>query len=158
MKSWRLAVGAVLGVCAWGTVLACGQVAPVEHARPGATVEIRGYGYGFEGNDRPVLLRWAHDGSSAGTARIDADGNFNATVQMSKTVGLHKLIVSQGDGDPASVEVTVPVVGSWSTQAADLLGSPPVNIASFILASLGLLGVAFMGLRLWRNPRLVGIA
>lgn len=153
MKSWRLAGGAVLGVFAWGTVLACGQVAPVEHGKPGGTVEIRGYGYGFEGDNRPVSLRWAHDGSSAGAATIDADGNFHATVQMGKAVGLHKLIVSQGDDDPAHVEVTVPVVGSWSTQFAELLASHPVGIASPILAALGLLGFVLMQSRSRRKPR-----
>lgn len=154
MKTWRVVCGVVLGVFAWGTVLACGQVAPVGHAKPGATVEIRGYGYGFEGDYRSLTFRWAHDGSPAGAATIDADGNFHATIKVRDAVGLHKLIVSQGDRDPAPVEVTVPAVGPWYLQSAGLLAPIPVGIASAVLAALGILGFLVMQFLLRRKPRL----
>jgi hypothetical protein len=141
-----------VGLLASGAALACGQVAPVAQAKPGAEVEIRGYGYGYEGGDRLVNLRWAHGRSSAGTAIIDAEGNFNASVKVPDAVGLHTLLVSEGEGDMAPVEVSVPVVAPWHLQALERLVSVPIGIASLLV--LGVLGLLLAQIRSRRKLRL----
>lgn len=103
-------VAALLSVSA---ALACGQAGCDAPGRPGSSVSVRGYGYGFEGGDRPVTLRWAADRSVAGTAQIDTQGSFSLQVTAPDAPGLHKLLVSVGDSDPAPVEVSVPVVLPW---------------------------------------------
>lgn len=92
-----------------GTVLACGQMSPVSPTPPGTEIVVYGYGYGYEGGDRPVALVWAETGEMAGHSGIDANGNFAATVVAPDTPGLHRLIARQREDDPAPTSVTVPV-------------------------------------------------
>lgn len=108
--------------------LACGQVACDETSRPGASVQIRGYGYGFEGGDRTVTLRWVADRLLAGTTRIDDNGDFIAHVVAPDSPGLHKLVVTVGDRDPAPVEITVPVVLPWYRQPMATLRTLPAEL------------------------------
>ena len=118
-------VGAAL-LCA-NVALACGQVACEGPSRPGAKVQIRGYGYGFDGGDRPVTLRWIADDKPAGTALIDGNGDFSVQVVAPAVPGLHKLVVSLGDTDPAPIEVTVPVVLPWYRVPIAALRTLPVE-------------------------------
>lgn len=105
-----LAAGFVASVAA-SSAIACGQMGPVDPTKPTEMVVIRGYGYGFEGGDRPVVLVWSAGGAVAGTAQIDAMGNFEVTVRAPEVPGMHELLVLQGAEDPAPVAVTVTVLG-----------------------------------------------
>lgn len=135
---------AVIGGLAAGAVLACGQVDTCELSKPGASVKIRGYGYGFEGGDRPVVLRWAADRSIAATSQIDGNGDFNATITAPDKPGLHQLLVLLGDDDPAPVDVTVPVALPWYQDLASLperaLVASPGGVTMAVLAGGLLLG------------------
>lgn len=126
-----------------GAALACGQVACDVTSRPGASVEIRGYGYGFEGGERPVTLRWIADRLLAGTARIDNNGDFIVRVVAPDSPGLHKLLVTVGDKDPAPVEVTVPVVLPWYRQPMAALRTLPAELGvALAVLLIGGAGVA----------------
>ena len=89
---------------------ACGQVGPCEVSQPGGKTTIRGYGYGFEGGDRPVTLVWAADGSMAGKGQIDSEGEFLVEITVPATPGNHQLLVQNGENDAVPVNVTIPVV------------------------------------------------
>ncbi len=125
-----------------GNALACGQVACDVTSRPGASVEIRGYGYGFEGSERPVALHWIADRLLAATTRIDDNGDFIVRVVAPDSPGLHKLLVTVGDNDPAPVEVTVPVVLPWYRQPMTALRTLPaelgVTLAVLLIGGAGL--------------------
>lgn len=126
-----------------GAALACGQVACDVTSRPGASVEIRGYGYGFDGGNRPVTLRWIADGLPAGTARIDDNGDFSVRIVAPDSPGLHKLLVTVGDNDPAPVEVTVPVVLPWYRQPMTALRTLPAELGvALAVLLIGSSGVA----------------
>jgi hypothetical protein len=110
LMQWLTVIaGLLIGTAA----LACGQVGPIKAAGPGATIEIRGYGYGFEGGDRPVILKWLADRTVAAATQIDGNGDFVASIKAPAEPGLHVLRVMQGTADSAPVEVTVPVVAPW---------------------------------------------
>ena len=98
------------GVVASTAAFACGQMAPVGPTKPGVKISLRGYGYGFEGGVRPVSLVWS-TGEIAGTAAIDANGEFAVEITAPGQAGEHSLIVREGDSDPAPTTVTVPVIG-----------------------------------------------
>lgn len=124
--------------------LACGQVACDTVSRPGASVEIRGYGYGFDGGDRPVTLRWISDRQVAAITRINENGDFIVNVVAPDSPGLHKLLVTVGERDPAPVEVTVPVVLPWYRQPMATLQSLPAELGvalAALLAGAGVLGM-----------------
>ena len=122
---------------------ACGQVACDEPAAPGKKVDIRGYGYSFEGGDRPVTLRWNSDGFIAGSTQIDPQGNFLVQVVAPEAPGLHQLVVSVGERDPSPVVVTVPVLLPWYRQPLASLRATPVEVgaalAGLLLGASGLL-------------------
>ena len=122
---------------------ACGQAACDEPAAPGKKVDIRGYGYGYEGADRPVTLRWRSDGFIAGTTQIDPQGNFLIQVVAPDSPGLHQLVVSVGERDPSPVVVTVPVLLPWYWQPLTSLRATPVEVgaalAGLLLGASGLL-------------------
>ncbi len=101
--------------------LACGQVAPCEPSKPGAMTEIRGYGYGFDGGDRSVTLKWIATGQVAATAPIDENGDFVARVAVPQTPGLHSLLATLGNDDPVPVKISVPVVIPWYLAPIDAL-------------------------------------
>lgn len=117
----RGALAAALLLVLGGGALACGQMSPVDPVRPGATVTIRGYGYGYEGGERPVALVWARTGEAAGHASIDGNGDFTAEIVAPTAPGQHDLIVREGEADPAPASVTVPVVASQSAALAPKL-------------------------------------
>jgi hypothetical protein len=132
-KIVQLACAWAIGLVLSGAALACGQVAPVGTTKPGGMLEVRGYGYGFEGGDRPVSLRWTNDGSLAASGFIDGEGNFSVMVKAPDGAGVHKLMVAEGESDPAPVEVTVPVVAGWYTEWAERLLSLPLGIGSVLM-------------------------
>ena len=101
---------ALAGVAASTSAFACGQMAPVGPTKPDAKISLRGYGYGFEGGARPVSLVWS-TGEMAGTASIDANGEFAVEITAPNLPGEYSLIVREGDDDPAPTTVTVPVTG-----------------------------------------------
>lgn len=112
MASKLLALSAGLVALAVGSAAsACGQMGPVEPAKPGTKVQIHAYGYGYEGGDRPVTLVWAASGAVAGRAQIDATGAFLVAIQAPEQPGQHGLLVLEGDSDPAPASVTVTVLG-----------------------------------------------
>ncbi len=84
-------LAAVLVLALTGSALACGQMAPIDPAKPGAKITVSGYGYGYEGGERPVTLVWASTGALAAP-------------------GPHDIIVREGDANPAPTRVTIPVV------------------------------------------------
>ncbi len=127
--------------------LACGQAACDEPAAPGKKVDIRGYGYGFEGGDRPVTLRWNSDGFIAGTTQIDPQGNFLVQVVAPDSPGLHQLVVSVGERDPSPVVVTVPVLLPWYRQPLASIRATPVELG----AALGGLLLGASGLLAYRQ-------
>ena len=89
---------------------ACGQVGPCEVSQPGGKTTVRGYGYGFEGGDRPVTLVWTADGSMAGKGQINSEGDFLVEITVPATPGNHQLLVRNGENDSVPVNVTIPVV------------------------------------------------
>ena len=93
---------------------ACGQVGPCEVSQPGGKTTVRGYGYGFEGGDRPVTLVWTADGSVAGKGQINSDGDFLVEITVPATPGNHKLLVRNGEND------TVPVNRRSPRQAREI--------------------------------------
>ena len=107
-KIWSSLLG-LGGVVASTTAFACGQMAPIGPTKPGAMILVRGYGFGFEGGVRPVTLVWSTGGEIAGTAYIDATGNFAAEIIAPSHPGEYSLIVREGDADPTPATVTVPV-------------------------------------------------
>ncbi len=92
------------------SAVACGQMAPIDPAKPGAKVTVSGYGYGYEGGERPVSLVWASTGELAGRAFIDGNGVFTAEIVAPIAPGPHDIIVREGNADPAPARVTIPVV------------------------------------------------
>ena len=141
--SAALLLSALVSNAAW----ACGQVACDEPAAPGKSVQIRGYGYGFEGGIRPVTLRWVSDGSVAGTTQIDGNGDFKTQVVAPNSPGLHKLVVTVGDADPTPVNVTVPVLLPWYHQPFAALRALPLELG---VALAGLL-IGVSGLAVYRH-------
>jgi len=103
-------LAAVLVLALTGSALACGQMAPIDPAKPGAKITVSGYGYGYEGGERPVTLVWASTGALAGRAFIDGNGVFTAEIVAPIAPGPHDIIVREGDADPAPTRVTIPVV------------------------------------------------
>ena len=107
---------------------------------------VRGYGYGFEGGDRPVTLVWTADGTAAGKAQINSDGDFQVEITVPSTPGNHKLLVRSGDTDPTPVSVTIPVAVppphlrfiNWAT------GALPSSTTSWAIGLLGLLLAALL--------------
>ncbi len=152
MKPSLKVVAAVAALLLANAALACGQVACDDVPQPGATVAIRGYGYGFEGGDRAVTLKWVSTRQVVGSTRIDGNGDFTINVVAPDSPGLHRLLVSVGDNDPTPVEVTVPVVLPWYRQAAVSLSSvaAPLGVA---LAALFIAGTGALRLRLRRRQR-----
>ena len=122
---------------------ACGQVGPCEDVTPGGKKEIRGYGYGFEGGDRPVILKWGADGSVAAITQIDGNGNFRAVITAPDKIGLHKLVVYQGDYDPDPVVVSIPVVAPWYLRPLDALQSA-VSFQNSTTVGLILIGIGIL--------------
>ena len=102
--TWSLLVFASPGA------FACGQVGPCEVSQPGGKTTVRGYGYGFEGGDRPVTLVWTADGSMAGKGQINSEGDFLVEITVPATPGNHQLLVRNGENDSVPVNVTIPVV------------------------------------------------
>lgn len=137
--------------------MACGQVGPCEVKRPGAMTEIRGYGYGYEGGERPVTLRWAIDRSIATVSQIDGNGDFVARFAVPAHPGLHKLVIYQGDEDPTPVSVTIPVVLPWYLQAVTALREMPATAAVALLASAGLGAAAAIGVRRRGRTEVAGV-
>ena len=88
---------------------ACGQVGPCEVSQPGGKTTVRGYGYGYEGGDRPVALVWTADGSTAGKGQINSEGEFLVEITVPATPGNHQLLVRNGENDSVPVNVTIPV-------------------------------------------------
>jgi hypothetical protein len=101
---------ALIGMAAGGAASACGQMATVGHAQPGAMIMVRGYGYGFEGGDRPLRLVWANGQVVATMARVDATGAFEVEIPAPTTPGAHQLVALEGEDDPAPASVTVTVL------------------------------------------------
>jgi hypothetical protein len=134
-------------VLASSAALACGQVGQCELSQPGGKTTVRGYGYGFEGGDRPVTLVWTADGTVAGKAQINSDGDFQVEITVPDTPGFHKLLVRSGDADPIPVSVTIPVAVSpphrrlinWATSAL------PSSTISWTIGLLGLFLAALLG-------------
>jgi hypothetical protein len=132
-------------VLASSAALACGQVGLCEPSEPGGKTTIRGYGYGFEGGDRPVNLVWTEGGTVAGKAQINSDGDFQVEITVPDTPGNHNLLVLTGDADPSPVSVTIAVVVpppyrrlmNWTYSA---LPSPStswtIGLLGFLLAAL----------------------
>ena len=89
---------------------ACGQVGPCDVSQPGGKTTVRGYGYGYEGGDRPVTLVWTADGSMAGKGQINSEGEFLVEITVPATAGNHQLVVRNGENDAVPVNVTIPVV------------------------------------------------
>lgn len=102
--TWSLLVFASPGA------FACGQVGPCEVSQPGGKTTVRGYGYGFEGGDRPVTLVWTADGLMAGKGQINSEGDFLVEITVPATPGNHQLLVRNGESDSVPVNVTIPVV------------------------------------------------
>lgn len=147
--SFCVLIGALLaqvGIPALG----CGQVSPVEISRPGVATEIRGYGYGFEAGERRATLRWVTDRSIASTAAIDGNGDFVATVKVPAQPGMHRLIVSLGDNDPAPVEVTVPVALPWYARSMEV---PVPVVVSAAIGSAAILALFLAYSLYWRTRR-----
>ena len=90
---------------------ACGQLAPIEVTKPGQLINVRGYGYGFEGDMRPIILVWEDTKVNAARAEIDANGDFSVEIRAPLTPGEYKLIAYQGLDDGAPMTVTIRVVG-----------------------------------------------
>ena len=133
---------------------ACGQVACDEPAAPGKSVQIRGYGYGFEGGIRPVTLRWVSNGGIAGTTQIDGNGDFAIQVVAPDSPGMHKLVVTVGDADPTPVNVTVPVLMPWYRQPLAALGALGALQLELVSALAGvLMGGSVVALYLRRTRR-----
>jgi len=105
-------LAAVLALALTGSALACGQMAPIDPARPGAKVTVSGYGYGYEGGERPVSLVWASTGDLAGRAFIDGNGVFTAGIVAPIAPGPHDIIVREGDADPTPARITISVIAS----------------------------------------------
>ena len=141
MKTSFKFVAAIAALLWVTTVFACGQVACDDVPQPGATVAIRGYGYGFDGGDRAVTLKWVSTRQVVGSTRIDGNGDFTINVVAPDSPGLHKLLVSVGENDPTPVEVTVPVVWPWYRQAVASLSSLPapfgIALAALLIAGTG---------------------
>jgi hypothetical protein len=108
-KFLALATGLVV-MAAGGAASACGQMGTVDHAQPGVKIMVRGYGYGFEGGDRPLRLVWASGQVVAATVRIDATGAFEVEIPAPTTPGTHELVALEGEDDPAPASVTVTVL------------------------------------------------
>jgi len=94
---------------------ACGQLAPIEvtkpgHLIPGHLINVRGYGYGFEGDMRPIILVWEDTKVNAAHAEIDANGDFSVEIRAPLIPGEYKLLAYQGMDDAALMTVTVRVV------------------------------------------------
>lgn len=89
---------------------ACGQLDHGGPAKPGELVLIRGYGYGFEGGARPMILVWAGARSVAATVTIDAAGNFEIAIPAPDKPGDYELVAMEGEDDPAPMSVTVTVL------------------------------------------------
>lgn len=134
-------------VLASTAALACGQVGPCEVSQPGGKTTVRGYGYGFEGGDRPVTLVWKADGTVAGRAKINSDGEFLVEITVPPTPGTHQLMIRNGDADPSPVNVTIPVMVppphqrlmAWTTSIL------PGSAISWTVGLLGLLLAAVLG-------------
>jgi len=90
---------------------ACGQLAPIEAKKPGHLIYVRGYGYGFEGGTRPIILVWEGTKVNAAEAAIDANGDFSVEITAPMIPGEYKLTAYEGLDDAAPVTVTVRVVG-----------------------------------------------
>jgi hypothetical protein len=113
MASKFLAIATGLIVMAvGGAASACGQIGTVDHAHPGAMIMVRGYGYGFEGGDRPLRLVWANGQVVAAMAHIDATGAFEIEITAPATPGTHELVALVGEDDPAPASVTVTVLAA----------------------------------------------
>lgn len=146
MRRVLVAAVAVLALAS-SAAFACGQVGPSECVTPGGKCEIRGYGYGFEGGDRPVTLKWVSDGSIAAVAQIDGNGDFHAVITAPDNVGLYKLVVYQGNDDPDPVDVSIPVVAPWYLRPIDALQSA-VPLQRSTTVGLSLIGVGILLLAL----------
>lgn len=90
---------------------ACGQLAPIEVTKPGHLINVRGYGYGYEGDMRPIILVWEDTKVNAAHAEIDANGDFSVEIRAPLIPGEYKLLAYQGMDDAAPMSVTVRVVG-----------------------------------------------
>ena len=133
-------------VLASAAALACGQVGLCEPSEPGSKTTIRGYGYGFEGGDRPVTLVWTEDGVVAGKGQINSDGDFQVEITVPDAPGNHTLLVRSGDADPTPVSVTIAVfvpppyirLMNWASSAL------PSSTTSWTIGLLGLLLAALL--------------
>ena len=135
-------------------VLACGQGAPCMPSEPGAKTTVRGYGYGYEGGNRPVTLVWIADGTTAGQGDIDPNGEFEIPVTTPMKPGLHRLLIRQGDGDASPVEITVPVVlPPPANSPFEWLKSRVAAASPWLLGALGLAAFAVLGTRGTRVQR-----
>ena len=126
---------------------ACGQVGPCEVSQPGGKTTVRGYGYGFEGGDRPVTLVWTADGSVAGKGQINSDGDFLVEITVPATPGNHQLIVRNGDNDSVPVSVTIPVVvaPAYARILDWVMNMLPGSPMSLSTGALGLLAALLAG-------------
>ena len=104
----------ILGAAAASVIapaaLACGQMAPVQPVKAGHVVIIRGYGYGYEGGPRVLILVWEDSKASAGQTEISANGDFAAQVRVPAAPGQYRLVAYEGSDDPAPVTITVRVL------------------------------------------------
>lgn len=110
-RIFQLGIGALAAAMVSSAAIACGQMAPVEVARAGHVITVRGYGYGFEGGARSVTLVWADTRASAALAEINANGEFAVEVRAPLVPGEYKLMAHEGTNDPAPAIVTVRVLG-----------------------------------------------
>src|SRR5262249_41750696 len=102
-----LAVAASFSTMAGG----CGQLAPIEGAKPGHGIHGRGYGYGFHEGTRPLIFVLGGTKGNAAEEAIDANGDFSVEITAPMIPGEYKLIAYEGLDDAAPVTVTVRVVG-----------------------------------------------
>ncbi len=126
---------------------ACGQVGSCEVSQPGGKTTVRGYGYGFEGGDRPVTLVWTADGSVAGKGQINSDGDFLVEITVPATPGNHKLLVRNGENDTVPVNVTIPVAVAppYLRILEWVMSIVPVSPISLSAGALGLLVALLAG-------------
>ena len=105
-------LGAALAAVMSSPALACGQMGPIEPVKLGSFIDLRGYGYGSQGGERPLVFVWADTKATAGQAEIDANGVFTARIKAPMAPGVYRLNAYQGLKDPAPMTITVRVLGA----------------------------------------------
>ena len=106
----QIILGTAVASAISSAALACGQMAPIEPVKAGHVVMVRGYGYGFEGGPRVLILVWEDSKASAGQAEISANGDFAAQVRAPAAPGEYRLVAYEGSEDRAPVTITLRVL------------------------------------------------